>query len=286
MTDKSGKHQNKVCKAIIPAAGNGIRMLPITHVIPKPMLPILEFPSIHYVVEEFVNSGITNIVIVIKHNDTTTPEYFHSLDKTLKLLEKLGKQETLNRIRPIVDNANITFVPQIAELPVGTGSAVLSAKKAINNDNFMLGWSDIITVSDTLVARAIIHEFESNDCDGVIATYKVPKDQIKNTGIVEFKDNKNRNIVKQIIEKPDPKQNLSNTSAFGRYAFSPKIFEYMNITTLSEDREFRFTDVINKFAREHLIITKPVTGQIYSVGTPDEICKAVVDISKNRFSIS
>ena len=165
----------KVTKGVITAAGYGTRFLPATKNVPKEILPIIDMPTIHYVVNEYVKSGITDIIIVTKHGNYAIEDYFDSLLELEEFLKSRNKLEKLEEIRKIYKMANFAYIRQNKDLPYGNGSPLLAAKPYIGDDNFAFGWGDDITLGDNPVMKQLIEKFESTDADGVIAVKKVPK---------------------------------------------------------------------------------------------------------------
>ena len=231
-------------KAVIPAAGLGTRFLPATKSQPKEMLPVYDKPTIQYVIEEAITSGIDDILIITGRNKRSIEDHF---DKSYELeytLQKAGKDRILKQVRKITDLADICYVRQ-KDLK-GLGDAILSAEKHISDEPFAVLLGDSITKSETPCTKELIDVF--NDYKKpVISVREVPNNKVCNYGIVKA-NGVNQNIyrVDQLIEKPKMKQAPSNLAIVGRYILTPDIFDKISQTEPGFNGEVQLTDALSK----------------------------------------
>lgn len=217
----------RVLKAVIPAAGMGTRFLPITKAIPKEMLPIIDKPAIHYVVQEAIDAGIQEILIIINERKSAIRNYF---SKDIYLEEFLEtKSEFLEKIKPISDSVKIFFLNQ--NKPNGLGSAIRYAKEFVNNEPFVvLLPDDIIENEEINATRQCINAFDKYQST-IIGVQEVLKCDISKYGIVKyFNQDKNLIEIESIIEKPSLENAPSNIAAIGRYVLMPNIFSAIDNT--------------------------------------------------------
>src|SRR4030066_2297007 len=169
------KNQTKITKAVIAAAGHGTRFLPATKNQPKEMLPIIDKPIIHYLVEECVASGITDIIIVTRAGQGIMEDYFDSHVELEHMLDSQGKEELLEKVREIPNLANFVYVRQKKNLPYGNGTPLLCASPLIDDyEAFAYLFGDDMVISKTPCLKQLINAYENEKCDGVIAAQKVP----------------------------------------------------------------------------------------------------------------
>src|SRR4030066_817182 len=172
------KNQTKITKAVIAAAGHGTRFLPATKNQPKEMLPIIDKPIIHYLVEECVASGITDIIIVTRAGQGIMEDYFDSHVELEHMLDTNGKEELLKTVREIPQLANFVYVRQKKNLPYGNGTPLLVASPLIDNDEaFAYLFGDDLVISEKPCLKQLINVYEKDGCDGVIAVQEVPKSE-------------------------------------------------------------------------------------------------------------
>ncbi len=274
----------KITKAVITAAGYGTRFLPATKSIPKEMLPMIDTPILQYVVEEVVNSGIKDIIIVTRYGSDAIENHFDSLVSLENFLEKVGKLDRLEKIKESVKMANIAFVRQNKELPYGNASPILAAKPFIGNENFLMAYGDDLTLpgDDNIpIFKQVIDEFENNDCEAVVAVQEVPKEEVSRYATVKFKDG-TENILDRQVEKPEPGEEFSNLAVFGRYACSNKLFDYLNADKLGKDDELWFTDGIDQLAQNHKVLVKTINGLWMTTGDPIRYLKCVFEFAMRR----
>ncbi len=271
----------KVTKAIITAAGFGTRFLPATKTVPKEMIPILEYPTIHYVVKELVDSGITDIVVVVRKSSPVLESYFDNADDIEKFLEKAGKGEILEKVKYCNDVANFAFIKQDSRLPYGSASPILSAKQWIGDDNFAVAYCDDLVLSDKPGMKNLVEVFESEDCNGVIGVQEVDWEEISKYGAVEFKENSDIQLG-TLVEKPSREEAKTNLASYGRYVLSSKIFEYLNPDEVDEGKEFFFSEAISDMAQDAKILVKKIDGEWLTTGDPMNMLKTSIKYALSR----
>jgi UTP--glucose-1-phosphate uridylyltransferase len=270
----------KVKKAVIPAAGLGTRFLPATKAQPKEMLPVVDKPTIQYVVEEAVTAGIRDILIVTGRGKRTLEDHF---DRSFELefyLEEGGKHEDLKQVREITEMAVIQYIRQRDRL--GLGAAVATAESHAADEPFavLLG-DDIVLDPDPLLGRMIgVYERYGRS---VIAVQEVPREDINLYGAVQpehVEDNLVR--VVDIVEKPSPEDAPSNLAAIGRYVLTPEIFDAIRATPPDSRGEVQLTDAIALLAREQAVYAFVFDGTRYDIGKKIDYLRATVELAADR----
>ena len=259
-------------KAVIPAAGFGTRFLPATKSQPKEMLPIVDTPTIQYVVEEAVASGITDILMVIGKGKRAIEEHF---DRNWELENELavkGKMEELAGIRRISDLANIHFVWQ-KELR-GLGDAVLCAKDHVGNEPFAVLLGD--TVMDGFkkpVTRQLIDVFDRYQ-ESVVAVEAVERSKVSRYGVIKgtpLADD--LYLLQDFVEKPSPKEAPSNLVIASRYVLSPDIFSFLSKTGAGKNNEIQLTDAMRQLVRSRAMYALRFAGVRYDIGNKLDFIK-------------
>ena len=269
-------------KAVIPAAGFGSRFLPATKSQPKEMLPVVDKPTIHYVVEEAVASGITDILMVIGKSKRSIEEYF---DRNFELeaeLEAKQKDELLAEIRSISSLANIYFIWQ-KELN-GLGDAVAHARSHIGNEPFALLLGDTILRSDTdrPVTRQLIDVYNEKNTS-VVSLEEVPKEKVSRYGVMEGTQEADRLYrVHDFVEKPDPGTEPSRMVFAGRYVFTPEIFDYLVETVPGKNNEIQLTDAMRTMVQERPMYGWQIEGRRFDIGNKLDYIKTNVEFALNR----
>jgi len=272
----------KVRKAVIPAAGYGTRFLPMTKASPKEMLPIIDKPIIQYVVEEIIESGIEDIIIVTGSNKRAIEDHF---DHTLELenfLEKNGKTENLEQIRKIARMANFIYVRQKG--PYGNGTPVMNVEAIIGDEPFAVLWGDQFTIAPTPRLAQMLKAFEKYqeplvsavklDDPKLLARYGVPKVSEVEDGIYEIED---------IVEKPAPGTAPSNLATDGSYILTPDIFDKLRETGIGKSNELWLVDGINKLKADHKVYAVEIQdGRYYDTGNKIDYLKTNVELALKR----
>lgn len=268
----------KITKAVIPAAGLGTRVLPITKAMPKEMYPIIDKPTIQYIVEEAVNSGITDILIITNRGKGLIEEYF---DYNIELNQKLQnsqKIELLNELNAIAKLANIYFVRQ-KEIK-GLGHAVLSAKSFVGNEPFaVLYGDDIITSQNEPVCKQLINAYYEYGL-GVVGAKEMPKEEIHKYGSLKIEHIKNNHYkCTDMVEKPAPNQIMSLFSILGRCVIPPEIFKILEDTKPGALDEIQLTDAMKVLANTHGMTVVDFFGHRYDIGSKLGIMQAAVEFA-------
>lgn len=263
-------------KAVIPAAGFGTRFLPLTKAQPKEMLPIIDTPTIQLVVEEAVESGITDILMVIGKSKRAIEEHFdRNLELELELAMK-GKDEVLEQIKHISTMADIHFVWQ-KELN-GLGDAVSYARNHVGNEPFALLLGDTIleSYSGVPVTRQLMDVAEMHQ-GSVVALEEVPVEKVNRYGIIdgtEMDDGVLR--VNDFIEKPEPAEAPSNLAFAGRYVFMPDIFDFLVQTGRGKNNEIQLTDAMRSMAKSRPMFGTQIDGKRHDIGNKLDFIKTNV----------
>ena len=253
-----------VRKAVIPAAGFGTRFLPASKSQPKEMLPIVDTPTIQYVVEEAVAAGITDILMIIGRGKRAIEEHF---DRNFELevsLEQKGKTEELEVIRRISDLAEIHFVWQ-KEL-LGLGHAVSCARHHVGDEPFAVLLGDTLIDADPPATKQLVdicHEYQ----ESVIVLEEVPREKISRYGVMKG-SNVEGNLFKvdDLIEKPSVEEAPSNLAIAGRYVLRPEIFAYLDRTTPGKGGEIQLTDAMRLMLKDREMYALRVDGTRYDIG--------------------
>lgn len=279
----------KVKRAVITAAGLGTRFLPATKTLPKEMLPVVDMPILHYVVEECIEAGIEDIIIVTRPGNEAIMNYFTRSTVLEEFLESHGKSEYLERYKKTIDRANFIFVHQRANLPYGNGSPILSVKSLVKNAPFAVAWGDDLVLSrnEKSAFSQVIETYEKNeDAYGVIAVAEMPHSEISKYGMVEIEDNKEEGKIRTIIEKPSEEQITSNYAEFGRMVLSPEIFDYLKADATGKGGELWLMDAIDKLLHVRPFYAKKIDGEFLTTGDPLKYLETSIKFALAREDIA
>ncbi len=271
----------KITKAIIPAAGFGTRFLPATKSQPKEMLPVVDKPTIQYIVEEAVESGIEDILIVIGRYKSVIEDHF---DRSVELemeLEKKGKYDMLEQIQDIAGMANIQFVRQKTAL--GLGHAVYCAKNFIGNEPFavMLG-DDIVDSPEYPCLKQMMDLYEREQCS-ILGVKEVALQGIHKYGVVDGnKIAEGLYTVRSLVEKPKAEAAPSNVAIMGRYIITPAIFDILEKTAPGAGNEIQLTDALKTLATKEKMLAYAFKGRRHDVGDKLGFLQATVDFALQR----
>ena len=261
-------------KAVIPAAGLGTRLLPATKAQPKEMLPVYSKPTIHYVVEEAINSGIDDILIITGRNKRSIEDYFDKSYELEFMLQKAGKDRYLKQVRKITDLADICYVRQ--KNLKGLGDAILSAERHVDGEPFTVFLGDSITQSEVPCAKELIDVFNKYE-KSTISIREVPKDKTCSYGIVDSTNIKsNLYKINDLVEKPKASQAPSNLAITGRYVLTADIFDKINQTEPGFNGEVQLTDAMSKL--DELYGVK-FTGKVFNIENRIEWLKSSIDFA-------
>lgn len=270
----------KIKKAVIPAAGLGTRFLPATKSIPKEMLPIVDKPTIQYIVEEVIASGIEDVLIITGRNKGSIEEHFDRAVELENNLEKNNKEELLEQVRSISKMINIHTVRQ--KDPKGLGHAVCCAKSFVGNEPFAVLLGDDIVDAKKPCLKQMIEVFEKYNST-IIGVQEVVWDNVNKYGIISGeKVNDNTYNVKDLIEKPNRDKAPTNIAILGRYILTPEIFTVLENTKKGVGGEIQLTDGLKELSNIQDIYAYIFEGRRYDVGSKIGFLEATVDFALKR----
>ena len=266
----------KVRKVVIPAAGFGTRFLPATKAQPKEMLPIVDKPIIQYVVEQAVEAGITQVIIVTGWHKRAIEDHFDKHFELEARLEEDGKLELLEEVKRISNLADFIYVRQ--KEPLGNGHAVLVAKDVVGDEPFLVMWGDEFFKSEPSAAKQLIAAYEEYD-KPVIAGIRIQKADLSKYGIADITPVEN-NIFKinKIIEKPKIDEAPSDLATHGSYLFTPDIFDILEKLKPGKSNEIWIADAIDELiSKRDVYAVELKNAKYYDCGSKISYLKAVVD---------
>ncbi|WP_010276842.1 UTP--glucose-1-phosphate uridylyltransferase GalU [Paenibacillus senegalensis] len=254
----------KIRKAIIPAGGLGTRFLPATKAMPKEMLPIVDKPTIQYIVEEAVASGIEDIIIVSGKSKRAIEDHFDSSFELEHTLLEKGKMELLSEVQKSSGMADIHYIRQ--KEPRGLGHAIWCARKFIGEEPFAVLLGDDIVQAKVPCLKQMIEMFDHHQAS-IVGVQQVPEEEVHRYGIVDASRIADRLYrAKHLVEKPEPAVAPSNLAIMGRYILTPKIFEFLDKQEVGVGGEVQLTDAISKLNDEETILAYEFEGRRYDVG--------------------
>ncbi|ASJ16046.1 UTP--glucose-1-phosphate uridylyltransferase [Thermococcus chitonophagus] len=269
----------KIRKAVIPAAGLGTRMLPITKSMPKEMLPILNKPVIHYVVEEAIKAGIDDILIITGKGKRAIEDYF---DRSFELefyLKERRKDEELKIVEEIGEMVDIYYVRQ--KKPLGLGDAIRYAEKHVNGEPFAVLLGDDIIISEEPAIKQLMDTYLRFRCT-ILGVEKVAWEEVEKYGIIS--GNKIEHgfyEVNELIEKPNRAEAPSNIAIVGRYILEPEIFDFIRRTPPGKGGEIQLTDALRIMLHSGAkIIAREIIGKRYDIGTLEGWLKANIELAR------
>lgn len=272
---------NKVRKAVIPAAGYGTRFLPATKAMPKEMLPVVDKPTIQYIVEEAVASGIEEIMIITGKAKRAIEDHFdHSVELELEL-EKKGKAELLELVNSISDMVDIHYIRQ--KEAKGLGHAIHCAKTFVGDEPFavMLG-DDIVHTEDAPCLKQMIDCYDEHQ-SSVLGVQTVKDEDVNKYGIVDGKQLSQKvYTVEDLVEKPALEEAPSNVAILGRYIINSSIFDILNDTEPGKGGEIQLTDALKVLAKQEDMVAYDFDGKRYDVGYKQGFLEATVETALRR----
>ena len=273
--------EKKIRKAIIPAAGLGTRFLPATKAQPKEMLPIVDKPTLQYIIEECVASGIEEILIITGRNKKSIEDHF---DRSVELemeLEKAGKQEMLEMVREISDMVNVHFIRQ--KQPRGLGHAILCAKTFVGNEPFAVLLGDDVVYNEQKPCLKQLIDCYGEYKTSVLGVQTVEPQDVNKYGIVGGLHIEDRVYkVKELVEKPYVEESPSNVAILGRYVITPKIFEILENTAPGKGNEIQLTDALLKLIEHEAMYAYDFEGRRYDVGDKLGFLEATVEYALRK----
>ncbi|MDA3846640.1 MAG: UTP--glucose-1-phosphate uridylyltransferase GalU [Vallitaleaceae bacterium] len=270
----------KIRKAIIPAAGLGTRFLPATKAQPKEMLPIVDKPTIQYIVEEAVKSGVEEIIIVTGRNKRSIEDHF---DKSVELelaLEKKGEEALLKIARDVSELANIYYIRQ--KEPRGLGHAILTARTFIGNEPFAVLLGDDVIVSKKPCLQQMIEIYDQYKMT-VLGVQCVPHEKTNKYGIIDGNEiKKGIYLIDNMVEKPPIDQAPSDIAILGRYIIKPSIFDFLEDQEEGAGGEIQLTDALLRMAQTEAVYAYEFKGKRYDVGNKQGFLEATVEFALRR----
>ncbi len=267
----------KVTKAIIPAAGLGTRFLPATKAQPKEMLPIVDKPTIQYIIEEAVAAGIQDIIIVTGRNKRSIEDHF---DRSIELeleLERSGKLEMLEMVKDISEMANIHYIRQ--KEPRGLGHAILTARHFIGDEPFAVLLGDDVVISKQPCLGQMLDVYNEYRTS-ILGVQTVPHEVVNKYGIIAGKQVDDRVYkVQDMVEKPAIDEAPSNVAVLGRYIIMPDIFEFLETQEAGKGGEIQLTDALKRLAKEQAMYAYDFKGHRYDVGTKTGFIQANIEFA-------
>lgn len=271
---------NKVRKAVIPVAGMGTRFLPATKSIPKEMLPIVDIPTIEYIVREAVESGIEEILFITSPTKKSIEDHFDKCFELEKRLETSGKTKELELLNPFYGKCKFFYVRQGE--PLGSGHAINLAKSFVGNDYFAVMYGDdIMYYKDRKpVLKQLIDVHEQNNCS-VIGVQEVDESVVHKYGIIKYEDEAIGKI-ETIIEKPKLEDAPSKSAGLGRYIVSPKVFDILENLKAGAGNEYQFTDAMKELMNYESFYACKFDGEYFDVGSKIGYLKANIKYALDR----
>jgi UTP--glucose-1-phosphate uridylyltransferase len=269
----------KIRKAIIPAAGLGTRFLPVTKAMPKEMLPIVDKPTIQYIVEEAIASGIEDIIIVTGKGKRAIEDHFdHAFELEANLIEK-EKFDLLEKVR-VSSDIDIHYIRQ--KQPLGLGHAIWCARNFIGNEPFAVLLGDDVVQSETPCLKQLINQYNST-FSSVIGVMEVPDSEVHRYGVIDpISTDTPLMQVSKFIEKPSREEAPSNFAIIGRYILTPEIFCFLEQKKTGKGGEIQLTDAIEELNTIQRVFAFRFEGKRYDVGNQMGFIETTIDFALNR----
>ena len=270
----------KVRKAVIPAAGLGTRFLPATKAQPKEMLPIVDKPTIQYIVEEAIASGIEDILIVTGRGKRAIEDHFDKSYELEDILKRKGEEELLALVQDISNLVNLNYVRQ--KEPKGLGHAIDCARSFIDNEPFAVLLGDDIVDSEVPCLKQLIDVYEKYNTT-ILGVQHVPDADVSKYGIIKGSQIEDHIFkVSDLVEKPDRDKAPSNIAILGRYIISPEIFTYLGMALPGKGGEIQLTDALKMLLSTGSMYAYDFTGKRYDVGNKQGFLEATVEYALKR----
>lgn len=275
----------RIRKAVIPAAGFGTRFLPATKATPKEMLPIVDKPTIQYIVEEALQSGIEDILIISGHAKRAIEDHFDSAPILEADLEAKGKTDLLKMVREISE-INVHYIRQ--KHMRGLGDAILCAKAFIDNEPFAVLLGDDVVYSPKKPALKQLMDMYNQTGTTILGCQEVPLEKVSSYGIIKGEPTMNAQLMKvdDMIEKPKIEEAPSRMAVLGRYIITPDVFEVLKNTKPGKGGEVQLTDALKVMAKRENVYAYNFTGKRYDLGDKLGFLKATVEFALRRKDLS
>ena len=255
---------NRVRKAVIPVAGFGTRLLPVTKSVPKELLPVVDIPAIQVIVEECIESGIEEVIFITGRGKGGIEDHFDYDYELEKLLEERGKDEELEKVRQISSMIRTISVRQ--KKPLGLGHAIYCARDVVGDEPFMVLLPDDIITSDPPCAKQMLEVYERYG-QAVVSIMEVPSEDVSRYGIVTGESwAPNLVRIRTLVEKPTAEVAPSNLGIIGRYLLPPVVFDYLADATPDETGEIQLTDALAQLARDRALVGYEFHGMRHDIG--------------------
>ena len=270
----------KLRKAVIPVAGLGTRFLPATKTVPKELLPIVDIPSIQYVVQEAVDAGIEEIIFVTGRGKDSIEDHFDEAPELEQLLAARGNHEMAQTLRKIAEMTEVVSVRQ--KKPLGLGHAVLCARDLVGDEPFAVMLADDLIEAEVPGIRQLIDIFEETG-ESVIALMEVPQSEVHQYGVIKGREIKKRLYqVEATVEKPLAEDAPSRMAIIGRYVLRPEIFQILKNLPPGRGGEIQLTDGLSQLVRERKIFGCEFVGDRYDIGDKFGFVRATVAYALKR----
>lgn len=276
----------KIRKAVIAAAGYGTRFLPATKTVPKEMLPLIDKPIIQVLVEELVDSGIWDIIIVTRAGQHALEDHFDTNFELEYILDQAGKTEALEITKKPTKLANFIFVRQSRDLPYGNGSPLLCLKNLIGKgEPFVYAFGDDLVKSTVPATKQLLDVYQKYPgAAAVIGVQEVPKSEVERYGILKLKKG-SENEVEDLIEKPSIAEAPSRLAQFGRFILDDRVIRILQRQELGKGGELWLADAIKELAEKNKVLAAKVKGRWLTTGDPLRLIKATIEYAFDREDI-
>lgn len=266
-----------VTKAVIAVAGFGTRFLPASKVVPKELLPIIDKPIIQYLVQECVDSGITDIIFVTRPGSQGIADHFDTTRDVEEHLRENNKFEMLDTIRELPKMARFAVVRQARHLPYGNGTPLLAASSFIGRDEpFAFLFGDDMVLSNVPCLKQLIEVFERHKPAAVVGVQEVTLDEVERYGIVKLKPGTNPAEMERIVEKPLKHETPSRLAQFGRFVLTRRVIDLLDSEHLPAGSELYLTNALARLCKEDRVLVQAVDGTWLTTGDPLNFLKATV----------
>jgi len=270
-----------ITKGVITAAGLGTRLLPATKNVPKEMLPILNKPMIHYVVEQFVEAGIVELIIVVDEGSSAVQNYFTIDPDLVEYLKSKNKLKFIEELQDLCARVKFQFVTQDTTLPYGNARPLYSVKHLLGDEPFIYMYGDGIMFGPGAGVVELVQHFQKHPSQVVLTATEVTPEQMVALGMVRLKSGSDT-IVQEVIEKPKPEQIDSNLATVCSYVFDRSIFDYLDPSQVQPGQEFQVQDAINKLISNGNVTVCRSKGKFLTNGDVPSYLEMFIELALAR----